>query len=99
MGAPSRFHNGAEHGYVDDYHFRSALVRVPQLMHPRGLPDGRPPCPRCKTRRHVAAKGLLQKLTRRDVLLRRLGLLLRMPELRTEQREAYGEFPKLTSLT
>lgn len=33
---------------VGDYHLRSALVEVPQHMRPRGLPDGRPLCPRCR---------------------------------------------------
>ena len=37
MSAPSRFRNGAEHDYVGDHHLRSALLRMPQLMHPRGL--------------------------------------------------------------
>ena len=73
ISAPSRFRNGAEHGYVDGHHLRSALLKVPQLMHPRGY--GRAPCPRCKTRRDVVVKGWLQKLTRRAVLLDVLGYL------------------------
>ena len=53
---------------VGDHHLRSVFVWVPELTHPRGLPDGRPPCPRCKTTRDVVVKGWTQKLTRRAVL-------------------------------
>ena len=53
---------------VGHHHLRSVFVWVPEQTHPRGLQEGRPPCPRCKTTRDVVVKGWTQKLTRRAVL-------------------------------
>lgn len=53
---------------VGDHHLRSVFVCIPELTHPQSLPDGRPPCPRCKTTHRVIIKGSTQKLSRRAIM-------------------------------
>lgn len=53
---------------VEDFHLRGVFVWIPEFTFPHAFPEGRPPCPRCKTASHVIAKGFTQKESRRGVL-------------------------------
>lgn len=53
---------------LEDFHLRSVFVWIPEFTFPTAFPDGRPPCPRCKTTKHVIAKGFTQKESRRAIL-------------------------------
>lgn len=46
---------------LEDHHLRSILVWVPEYSFPHALPEGRPPCPRCKTTVNVIAKGFTSR--------------------------------------
>ena len=52
---------------LEDHHLRSVFVWIPELTFPDAFPEGRPPCPRCKTTSRVIAKGFTQKESRRAI--------------------------------
>lgn len=52
---------------VSDHHLRPVFVWLPEFTHPRALPEGRPPCPRCKSTDNVVVKGWTQN-SRRAIL-------------------------------
>jgi len=53
---------------VSDHHLRPVFLWLPELSHPRAVPGGRPPCPRCKHNNQVIVKGWTQKDSRRAIL-------------------------------
>jgi len=53
---------------LEDHHLRSVFVWIPEFTFPDAFPEGRPPCPRCKTTYRVIAKGFTQKESRRAIL-------------------------------
>eukprot|EP00904_Undaria_pinnatifida_P012833 jgi/Undpi1/8680/HiC_scaffold_25.g11145.m1 len=53
---------------LEDHHLRSVFVWIPEFTFPAASPEGRPPCPRCKTTSRVIAKGFTQKESRRAIL-------------------------------
>ena len=53
---------------VAHFHLRPVFVWLPELTQPRGVTDGRLPCPRCKSAKDVIVKGWTQKGSRRAIL-------------------------------